>query len=197
MMFYTTVTGWMLYYFYKSLTGHFNNASVETVSTTFTNMTANPYILVGFMIITVVTGFIVCSRGVQNGVEKNYKGNDACTSCTYYITCNSQHASSKVVLKDLSFILFLILTRLPKSGCLMVIVAAMNQAFFTLSLGIGAMSIFGSYIGKEQSLFGESIRVCILDTFVAIFAGLINFPSMLCILVSMLTAVKSYICDTA
>ena len=70
MMFYTTVTGWMLYYFYKSLTGHFNNASVETVSTTFTNMTANPYILVGFMIITVVTGFLVCSLGVQNGVEK-------------------------------------------------------------------------------------------------------------------------------
>ena len=142
MMFYTTVTGWMLYYFYKSLTCHFNNASVETVSTTFTNMTANPYILVGFMIITVVTGFLVCSLGVQNGVEK----------------------ITKVMM-------------VAEIGLFNVIVAAMNQAFFTLSLGIGAMSIFGSYIGKEQSLFGESIRVCILDTFVAIFAGLIIFPA--------------------
>ena len=120
MMFYTTVTGWMLYYFYKSLTGHFNNASVETVSTTFTNMTANPYILVGFMIITVVTGFLVCSLGVQNGVEKITKVMMlALLHLLYYLQFTA--CFSKVVLKDLSFILFLILTRLPKSGCLMLL----------------------------------------------------------------------------
>ena len=176
MMFYTTVTGWMLYYFYKSLTGHFNNASVETVSTTFTNMTANPYILVGFMIITVVTGFLVCSLGVQNGVEKITK-----VMMLALLALIILLAIHSMLLKGgtegLKFYLVPDFNKVAEIGLFNVIVAAMNQAFFTLSLGIGAMSIFGSYIGKEQSLFGESIRVCILDTFVAIFAGLIIFPA--------------------
>lgn len=176
MMFYTTVTGWMLYYFYKSLTGHFNNASVETVSTTFTNMTANPYILVGFMIITVVIGFLICSLGVQNGVEKITK-----VMMLALLALIILLAIHSMLLKGgtegLKFYLVPDFNKVAEIGLFNVIVAAMNQAFFTLSLGIGAMSIFGSYIGKEQSLFGESIRVCILDTFVAIFAGLIIFPA--------------------
>ena len=140
-------------------------------------MTANPYILVGFMIITVVTGFLVCSLGVQNGVEKITKVMMLALLALLLYYLQFTACFSKVVLKDLSFILFLILTRLTKSGCLMLLLSCNESGIFTLSLGIGAMSIFGSYIGKEQSLFGESIRVCILDTFVAIFAGLIIFPA--------------------
>ena len=176
MMFYTTVTGWMLYYFYKSLTGHFNNASVETVSTTFTNMTANPYILVGFMIITVVTGFLVCSLGVQNGVEKISK-----TMMIALLIIMVVLAINSIFLdgsdKGLYFYLVPDFNRIKEIGLVNVIVAAMNQAFFTLSIGMGSMAIFGSYLGKDRSLLGESINIVALDTFVAIVSGLIIFPS--------------------
>ena len=151
-------------------------APVETVSTTFTNMTANPYILVGFMIITVVTGFLVCSLGVQNGVEKITKVMMlALLALIILLAIHSMLLKGGI--EGLKFYLVPDFNKVAEIGLFNVIVAAMNQAFFTLSLGIGAMSIFGSYIGKEQSLFGESIRVCILDTFVAIFAGLIIFPA--------------------
>ena len=176
MMFYTTVTGWMLYYFYKSLTGHFNNASVETVSTTFTNMTANPYILVGFMIITVVIGFLICSLGVQNGVEKITK-----VMMLALLALIILLAIHSMLLKGgtegLKFYLVPDFNKVAEIGLFNVIVAAMNQAFFTLSLGIGAMSIFGSYIGKDRSLLGESVTIAALDTFVAITSGLIIFPA--------------------
>lgn len=176
MMFYTTVTGWMLYYFYKSLTGHFNNASVETVSTTFTNMTANPYILVGFMIITVVIGFLVCSLGVQNGVEKITKVMMlALLALIILLAIHSMLLKGGI--EGLKFYLVPDFNKVAEIGLFNVIVAAMNQAFFTLSLGVAAMEIFGSYMGKEHTLAGEGAKICVLDTFVAIMSGLIIFPA--------------------
>lgn len=176
MMFYTTVTGWMLHYFYLTATGSFSGADVSLVSEEFPKMLSQPSIMVLWMIIVVVAGFAICSFGVQKGVEKITKFMMiALLALIVVLAINSMTLEGGM--EGLKFYLLPDLKRMADIGIGTTIVAAMNQAFFTLSLGIGAIAIFGSYIGKEHTLFGESMRVAALDTFVALFSGLIIFPA--------------------
>lgn len=176
MMFYTSVSGWLLYYFYLTAKGGFVGADVKSVETIFKNMQSQPVIMVVTMIIVVVAGFLICSLGVQNGVEKITKYMMlALLALIVILAINSITLDGG--LEGLKFYLLPDLDRMKKIGIGATIVAAMNQAFFTLSLGIGSMAIFGSYINKKHSLMGESLRVATLDTFVAICSGLIIFPA--------------------
>ncbi len=176
MMFYTSVTGWMLYYFIQSALGRFENADTAQVTAAFPEMTSNPSVMVIFMIITVILGFLVCSMGVQKGVERITK--IMMIALFLLIVVLAVHSLTlENGIEGLKFYLLPDFERMAEIGIGETIVAAMNQAFFTLSLGIGAMAIFGSYINKKRALFGESVRVCVLDTFVAIFSGLIIFPA--------------------
>lgn len=176
MMFYTTVAGWMLHYFYLTATGHFTNASPEDVGNIFNEMLGQPLTMVKWMVFVVIVGFGICSIGLQKGLERITKVMMvALLFIMIVLAVNS-------VLMDggsegLTFYLKPDFTRMAEIGIGETIVGAMNQAFFTLSLGIGAMAIFGSYVDKSRSLFGEAINVAVLDTFVAIVAGLIIFPS--------------------
>lgn len=176
MMFYTTVTGWMLHYFYLTATGSFSGADVSLVSEEFPKMLSQPSIMVLWMVIVVVAGFSICSFGIQKGVEKITKFMMiALLALIVILAVNS--LTLKGGMEGLKFYLLPDSKRMADIGIGTTIVAAMNQAFFTLSLGIGAIAIFGSYIGKEHTLFGESMRVAALDTFVALFSGLIIFPA--------------------
>ena len=176
MMFYTTVTGWMLHYFYLTATGSFSGADVSLVSEEFPKMLSQPSIMVLWMIIVVVAGFAICSFGVQKGVERITKiMMIALLALIVVLAINSMTLEGGM--EGLKFYLLPDFKRMADIGIGTTIVAAMNQAFFTLSLGIGAIAIFGSYIGKEHTLFGESMRVAALDTFVALFSGLIIFPA--------------------
>ena len=176
MMFYTTVTGWMLHYFYLTATGSFSGADVSLVSEEFPKMLSQPSIMVLWMIIVVVAGFAICSFGVQKGVEKITKFMMiALLALIVVLAINSMTLEGGM--EGLKFYLLPDFKRMADIGIGTTIVAAMNQAFFTFSLGIGAIAIFGSYIGKEHTLFGESMRVAALDTFVALFSGLIIFPA--------------------
>lgn len=176
MMFYTTVTGWMLHYFYLTATGAFSGADVSLVTEKFPEMLSQPATMVLWMVIVVVAGFSICSFGVQKGVEKITKiMMIALLALIVILAVNSM--TLKGGMEGLKFYLLPDFKRMADIGIGTTIVAAMNQAFFTLSLGIGAIAIFGSYIGKEHTLFGESMRVAVLDTFVALFSGLIIFPA--------------------
>ena len=172
MMFYTVVTGWMFHYFIGFISGKMTGISNEASGQLFGNMLSSPYTTVGFMALVVVVGFLVLSFGLQKGVERITKYMMvALLALMIILAINSCTLDGA---KDgLAFYLKPDLSEIDGS----VIVGAMNQAFFTLSLGIGSMAIFGSYIGKERSLFGESVNVLVLDTFVAITAGLIIFPA--------------------
>ena len=176
MMFYTTVSGWMLHYFYLTASGAFENADVDRVEAIFGEMLSDPLVMSLWMILVVVVGFFICSRGVQAGVEKITKVMMlALFFLIVVLAVNSLMLDGGM--EGLKFYLLPDFSRMAETGIGATIAAAMNQSFFTLSLGIGAMAIFGSYIGKERSLAGESLRVCLLDTFVAITAGLIIFPA--------------------
>lgn len=176
MMFYTTVTGWMLSYFVKMAKGDFLGADSEQVGTIFTELLANPVEMVLFMGIAVLIGVLVCSFGVQKGLERVTKFMMiALLGIMVVLAVNS--IFMKGGSEGLEFYLIPDFERIKAVGIGNVIVGAMNQAFFTLSLGIGAMAIFGSYIGKQRSLLGEAVNVTILDTFVALTAGLIIFPA--------------------
>lgn len=172
MMFYTSVTGWMLYYFVRFISGNMTNLSAEDCASQFGNMLSNPWIMVGFMAIVVVLGFLILSFGLQKGVEGVTKYMMiALFALMVILAINS--FTLEGAKEGLSFYLKPDLSKINGN----VIVGAMNQAFFTLSLGIGSMAIFGSYIGKERSLMGESINILALDTFVALMAGIIIFPA--------------------
>ncbi len=172
MMFYTSVTGWMLYYFVSFLKGDMTGQVAGTAGARFGEMLASPGIMVGFMAIIVVLGFLILSFGLQKGVEKVTKYMMvALLGLMVILAINSFTLGGAK--EGLNFYLNPDVSKINAN----VIVAAMNQAFFTLSLGIGSMAIFGSYIGKERSLLGESINILVLDTFVAITAGLIIFPA--------------------
>ncbi len=172
MMFYTSVTGWMLYYFIQFVKGDMTGLSAEVSAAQFGNMLNNPWIMVSFMTIVVVLGFLILSFGLQKGVEKVTKYMMiALLSLMIILAINS--FTLEGAKEGLSFYLKPDLSKIDSN----VIVGAMNQAFFTLSLGIGSMAIFGSYIGKERSLMGESLNILGLDTFVAIMSGLIIFPA--------------------
>ena len=177
MMYYTTVSGWMVTYFFKFLTGGFI-AGMTTADTeqAFTNLLADPKQMAFWMILTVVVGFFVCSRGLQNGLEKISKF--MMTALLVLIVILAVHSLTlSGAAEGVKFYLVPNTETVANVGLKNVITAAMNQAFFTLSLGVAAMEIFGSYMGKEHTLAGEGARICALDTFVAIMAGLIIFPA--------------------
>lgn len=176
MMFYTTVAGWMLYYFYLTSTGKFVGLNTDGVANVFSEMLQKPVTMTICMLIIVVVGFFVCSIGLQNGLEKVTKVMMvALLAIMVILAINSFFM--KGAKEGLSFYLIPSIERAKAAGIGNTAVGAMNQAFFTLSIGIGAMSIFGSYIGKDRSLLGESVTIAALDTFVAITSGLIIFPA--------------------
>ena len=177
MMYYTTVSGWMLDYFVKFATGTFyhgmESAAAEDV---FGTMLANPVEMGIFMVITVVLGFLVCSRGLQNGLEKISKY--MMSALLILIVVLAVHSLTlSGAAEGLKFYLVPNLEAIKEVGIGNVISAAMNQSFFTLSLGVAAMEIFGSYMSKDHTLAGEGARICGLDTFVALLSGLIIFPA--------------------
>ena len=176
MMFYTTVSGWMLHYFYLTATGHFVNADAEQVSSIFSDMLGQPKVMVFWMLIVVILGFGICSFGLQKGLERITKVMMiALLVIMVVLAVNSVFMDGAK--EGLQFYLAPNFEKMKEIGIGTTIVGAMNQAFFTLSLGIGAMAIFGSYIGKERALLGEAVNVAILDTFVALVSGMIIFPA--------------------
>ena len=177
MMYYTTVSGWMVTYFYKFVTGEFvPGMDAEQTGAVFENLLASPGQMAFWMILTVAAGFFVCSRGLQNGLEKVSKYMmSALLILILVLAVHSLTLSGAG--EGIRFYLVPNLDTVREVGLKNVITAAMNQSFFTLSLGVAAMEIFGSYMGKEHTLAGEGVRICGLDTFVAIMAGLIIFPA--------------------
>lgn len=176
MMFYTSVAGWMLDYFVRTAGGRFVGADTDGVAAQFSQMLGDPLRMTLFMGIIVVLGFLVCSFSLQKGLERITKWMMvALLVIMVVLAINSVCTAGGS--QGLRFYLVPDLARMKKVGIGNVVAGAMNQAFFTLSLGIGAMAIFGSYIGKERALMGESARVAALDTLVALCSGLIIFPT--------------------
>lgn len=176
MMFYTTVAGWMLNYFYLTATGKLAKLDANEISDAFSAMLASPGVMAFWMLLVVFIGIGVCAKGVQNGLERITKVMMiALLVVMIVLAINSFFMPGAK--EGLSFYLVPDFARMREVGVIRTLVNAMNQAFFTLSVGIGSMAIFGSYIDKEHSLLGESARVVALDTFVAITAGLIIFPA--------------------
>ncbi len=176
MMFYTTVTGWMFAYLIKMAGGDFVGQSAQQISAQFGALTANPAVLVGFMVLSTVLGFIICSLGLQKGVEKITK-----IMMMALLAIIAVLAVRAVTLpgaaEGLKYYLVPDFGKMVENGIGNVVFAALGQAFFTLSIGMGSMAIFGSYISRERRLFGESLSIAVLDTFVAFVAGLIVIPS--------------------
>ena len=176
MMFYTSVAGWMLDYFVRTAGGQFVGADTDGVAAQFSQMLGDPLRMTLFMGIIVVVGFLVCSFSLQKGLERITKWMMvALLVIMVVLAINSVCTAGGS--QGLRFYLVPDVARMKKVGIGNVVAGAMNQAFFTLSLGIGAMAIFGSYIGKERALMGESARVAALDTLVALCSGLIIFPA--------------------
>lgn len=177
MMYYTTVSGWMLGYFFKFLTGTFTSGmSKDAVSGVFSAMLANPAEMALWMAITVIAGFLIVAQGLQNGLERISRVMMVSLLCLIVVLA-IHSLTLKGGMAGLQFYLLPSLTRAKEAGLGNVINAAMNQSFFTLSLGIGAMEIFGSYMSKDRTLASEAGWICVLDTFVAIVSGLIIFPA--------------------
>ena len=177
MMFYTSVTGWMLQYFVYMLTGKFDGmGSSAEVNAVYDNMLSSPWTLFIFVAVVCVLGFLICSFDMQKGLEKVTKVMMVALLVLIVVLAIHSFTLPKAG-EGLKFYLLPSIANVKKVGFLNVVVAAMNQAFFTLSLGIGSMAIFGSFIGKDRSLLGESVNIACLDTFVAITSGLIIFPA--------------------
>ncbi|MCI9243030.1 MAG: sodium-dependent transporter, partial [Lawsonibacter sp.] len=181
MMFYTVIAGWLLYYFVKMLRGDFVGLDTEGVAGQFGQLMGAPGVMTLYMVIVVCIGMLVCAQGLRNGVERVNKIMMVCLLALMVIL-----AVNSVMLEGagegLRFYLqpnFHNLAYNAEGSWILgeVVFAAMGQAFFTLSLGIGAIAIFGSYIGKEHRLAGEALRIGVLDTCVAFVAGLIIFPA--------------------
>ena len=166
----------LMHYFYMTAVGKLAGLNAEQVAGKFTEMLASPATMTFWMVFVVVVSILVCAKGLQSGLERVTKGMMiALLLIMVVLAVNSLFMPGAK--EGLSFFLVPDFARMQEVGVVNTLVSAMNQAFFTLSLGIGAMSIFGSYIGKEHSLLGESVRIVVLDTFVAITAGLIIFPA--------------------
>ena len=176
MMFYTTVGGWMAAYIFKTLTGEFKGLDSDGVAAVFNDMLARPGYMTFWMVLVVLLSFFICSLGLQKGVERITKAMMSCLFLILLILC-IRSVTLPGASEGLRFYLIPDFTRFTENGVGNTIFAAMGQAFFTLSRGIGAMAIFGSYIGKDHTLTGETINICLLDTLVAFLAGLIIFPS--------------------
>ena len=176
MIYYTTVSGWMLNYFYKFLTGGFTGVKTSQVASVFQNVLSSPSQNVFWMIVVVGIGMLICSMGLQNGVERITKV--MMIGLLGLIVVLAVHGLTlDNAMAGVKFYLYPDFNKIKHIGLLNVIVAAMNQSFFTLSIGIGSMAIFGSYLKKDKTLLGEAVNVAGLDTFVAIVAGLIIFPA--------------------
>ncbi len=176
MMFYTTVAGWMLYYFHAAISGKYEGKSPEAVGALFDGMLSNPVPMIACMLIICIAGFFVLSIGLQKGLERITK--IMMTLLLLLMLVLAVHSfTMKGASEGLVFYLKPDFQKMQSIGFGNVIMGAMTQAFFTLSLGIGSMAIFGSYIGKEHALLGEAVNVAVLDTFVAICSGLIIFPA--------------------
>ena len=176
MMFYVVVAGWMLQYFVLTLNGVFEGMSAESIGMVFDDVTASPRDMIIYSSLTTIVGFFFISFGVQKGLEKVSK-----VMMTALFVIMIALAVNSFFLpgaeEGLKFYLTPDISKLQENGIINVVVAAMNQAFFTLSIGMGSMAIFGSYIGKERSLLGESASVAVLDFIVAFSSGLIIFPA--------------------
>lgn len=176
MMFYTTVAGWMIQYFVKTAQGSFSGMDPEQVGEAFGAVCADPGTMLVYTILVVLLGFFVCSFSLQGGLERVTKYMMLALLAIMVLLAVHSFTMGGAS-EGLSFYLKPDLGKMQEIGVGSVIVGAMNQAFFTLSLGIGAMAIFGSYLDKKHSLMGESVSVIILDTFVALVSGLIIFPA--------------------
>lgn len=176
MMFYTTVGGWMILYFLKTLKGDFNGLDAEGVAGEFNGMLADPILMGSFMVVVVLLCFGICAMGLQKGVERITKAMMVCLLILMVVL-----AIHSMLLPGggpgLEFYLKPDFGKMKAAGIGEAVFAALGQSFFTLSIGIGALAIFGSYIGKERALTGEAVSVTLLDTMVAFMAGLIIFPA--------------------
>ncbi|MCR5289742.1 MAG: sodium-dependent transporter [Treponema sp.] len=176
MMFYTSVAGWMFSYIVKSARGSFQGLSTTEIGAIFTNLLANPAEQLFWMFFVTIVGFIICSGGLKNGVEK--ASTLIMTSLLFLMLILAIRALSlSGAQKGLVFYLKPDFSKMIDCGIGEVVFAAMGQAFFTLSIGMGSLAIFGSYIGKEKALAGEALSVIAMDTFVALMAGFIIFPA--------------------
>ena len=176
MMYYTTVSGWMLGYFFKFASGAFSGLSGETIDSVFFSMRGNPLEMTVWMGVTVLVGFLVVSFGLQKGLERITKW--MMLGLLGLILILAVHSLTLPGgMEGVKFYLLPDFRRAAEAGLGNVLTAAMNQAFFTLSLGIAAMEIFGSYMSRDNTLTSEAVRICVLDTFVALMAGLIIFPA--------------------
>ena len=176
MMYYTTVSGWMVSYIFKFMTGTFTGMDPAAVSGVFAAMLADPIEMGAFMALTVLAGFVVCSFGLQKGLERISKF--MMSALLILIVVLAIHSLTLPgAIEGVKFYLLPDIARAREIGLANVITAAMDQAFFTLSLGIAAMEIFGSYMSKANALPGEAVRICGLDTFVALMSGMIIFPA--------------------
>ena len=176
MMFYTTVGGWMLAYIVKMASGTFTGLTPDEVGGVFNGMLANPGEMTVWMIVTVVLSFAVCSMGLRNGVERINKAMMGLLFVILLALC-IRSVTLEGAAEGLKFYLVPDFGKMVENGIGEAVYAAMGQSFFTLSLGTGAMAIFGSYISKERSLTGECINICALDTTVALMSGLVIFPA--------------------
>lgn len=177
MMYYTTVAGWMLGYFYKFATGAFSGITEKVeVDSVFNSMLASPWEMIIYTSIIIVAGFLVCSFSLQKGLERISKFMMlGLLALIVVLVINSLTLDGAI--EGVKFYLLPDLSRAAEAGIGNVVTAAMNQAFFTLSIGIASMEIFGSYMTRERAITGESVRICALDTFVAVMSGLIIFPA--------------------
>ena len=176
MMFYTTIAGWMILYFVKMATGQFDGLNSDQVGEAFSHMLEQPVLMTVFMAIAVLLCFGICAKGLQKGVERITKVMMSFLLVILVVLC-IRSVTLPGAGAGLCFYLIPDFSRIVENGIGEVIFAAMGQAFFTLSLGIGAMAIFGSYISRDRTLMGESVNICILDTVVALMAGLVIFPA--------------------
>jgi NSS family neurotransmitter:Na+ symporter len=176
MMFYTVVSGWMIYYFFSYCKGDIVSFDTAAVTNHFNVMLQRPGLMAFWMAVSIIFGMVVCSLGLQNGVEKITKTMMICLLAIMVVLA-VRSTMLKGGMEGVSFYLKPDTAKIQEVGLLNIIVSAMNQAFFTLSIGFGSMMIFGSYLSKDRRLLGESISVAVLDTFVAIVSGLIIFPS--------------------
>ncbi|MCI9375546.1 MAG: sodium-dependent transporter [Oscillibacter sp.] len=176
MMYYTTVSGWMLGYFFKFAAGSFTGLTGDAVDAVFANMRGSAGEMSAWMVITVLAGFLVCSFGLQKGLERITKV--MMIGLLGLISVLAVHSLTLPGgMEGVKFYLLPDFGRAMEAGLGNVVTAAMNQAFFTLSLGIAAMEVFGSYMKRDHTLTSEAVRICSLDTFVALMAGLIIFPA--------------------
>ena len=176
LMYYSVITGFMLRYFVDMAKGDFIGLDTAGVATHYDTMLAEPLPMMVFMLIVVALAILVCIRGLQNGLEKITKYMMlALLSIMLILAVNSVFLEGAQ--EGIKFYLMPSIDNLLEVGVGNVLVSAMNQAFFTLSLGMGAMAIFGSYIDKKRSLMGEAVNIACLDTFVALASGFIIFPA--------------------